>query len=135
MSSRLIMGVTEISKVHRIASSMADNTTSPVFPVPRIQPGASIGIIGAGQVGTAAANAIVLGAIADEVLLVDINASLRDAQVRDLSDVSYASNSKTRVRAATHHEAGQCDIVVIATGSNISLGESGWVINSWCYRG
>ncbi|XHG03013.1 hypothetical protein AWENTII_006335 [Aspergillus wentii] len=87
----------------------------------------SIGIIGVGQVGAAAAYALVLGSIADELLLVDVKADLRDAQVRDLSDVAYISNSKTRVRAAAHHEVGQCDIVVITTGSNLSPGETSFL--------
>lgn len=86
-------------------------------------PPSSIGIIGVGQVGGAAANALILGSIADEILLVDIKAGLRDAQVRDLSDVAYSIQSKTRVRAASHYEAGQCDIVVIATGAHMFLGK------------
>jgi L-lactate dehydrogenase len=76
-----------------------------------------IAIIGVGQVGAAAAYALILSSIASELLLVDIKIDLRDGQVRDLSDVSYSCNSGTRVRAATHHEASQCDIVVITAGS------------------
>jgi L-lactate dehydrogenase len=48
--------------------------------------------------------------------------ALRDGQVRDLSDVACSINSSTRVRAATHREAGQCDIVVITAGSKWSIG-------------
>lgn len=76
-----------------------------------------IAIIGVGQVGAAAAYALILSSVAEELLLVDIKVDLRDSQVRDLSDVSYSCNSKTRVRAATHREASQCDIVVITAGS------------------
>ncbi|CAG8039322.1 unnamed protein product [Penicillium nalgiovense] len=76
-----------------------------------------IAIIGVGQVGAAAAYALILNSIASELLLVDTKIDLRDGQVRDLSDVSYSCNSGTRVRAATHHEASQCDIVVITAGS------------------
>lgn len=86
------------------------------------KPLSRIAIIGVGEVGGAAAFALIISSIARELLLVDINTTLRDGQVRDLSDVAYSSNSVTRVRAATHHEAGQCDIVVITAGSKSVLG-------------
>jgi L-lactate dehydrogenase len=76
-----------------------------------------IAIIGTGKVGGATAYALILRSIATELLLVDIDSTKRDGQVQDLSDASYIHNSGTRVRAATHHEAGQCDIIVITTGS------------------
>jgi L-lactate dehydrogenase len=49
---------------------------------------------------------------------------LRNGQVHDLSDVAYATGGGMRVRAATHHEAGQCDIVVITAGSKYGLGKT-----------
>jgi len=88
------------------------------------KPISRIAIIGVGQVGGAAAYALILGSVASELLLVDIRVDLRDGQVRELSDVAYSCNSKTRVRAATHHEAGQCDIVVITAGSKYSIGQT-----------
>ncbi|KJZ80015.1 hypothetical protein HIM_00729 [Hirsutella minnesotensis 3608] len=89
-----------------------------------IKPVARIGIIGVGQVGGATAYALVLASLARELLLVDIDITLRDGQVRDLSDVAYSHNSVTRVRAASHHEVGQCDIVVITTGTKYTLGQT-----------
>lgn len=83
-----------------------------------------VAIVGVGQVGAAAAYALILGRIANELLLVDINAELRNAQVQDLSDVAYNSNSGICVRAATYQEVGQCDIVVITAGSKYSRGET-----------
>jgi L-lactate dehydrogenase len=82
-----------------------------------------IAIIGVGQVGAAAAYALILNTVVNELLLVDVKTNLRDGQVRDLSDVSYRENSGTRVRAATYHEAGQCDIVVITAGSKFTIGK------------
>jgi len=81
-----------------------------------------IAIVGVGQVGGAAAYALILGSVASELLLVDIDVNLRDGQVRDLSDVAYSINSATRVRAVDYHEAGQADIIVITAGSRWSLG-------------
>ncbi|KAK3986592.1 lactate/ malate dehydrogenase [Cladorrhinum sp. PSN332] len=87
-------------------------------------PTARIAIVGVGQVGAAAAYALILGSVASELLLVDVKTEWRDAQVHDLSDVAYSINSGTRIRAATHHEAGQCDMVVITAGSKWSIGET-----------
>lgn len=81
-----------------------------------------VALIGAGQVGSAAAFALILNSVADEILIVDIRSNLRDSQVQDLSDVSSCCNSKTRVRAATYREASQCDIVVITAGSYCPIG-------------
>ncbi|KAH7131030.1 lactate dehydrogenase/glycoside hydrolase [Dactylonectria macrodidyma] len=89
-----------------------------------MKPEPQIAIIGVGQVGGAAAYAIILASIAAELLLVDIDIDLRDGQTQDLSDVAYSSNSGTRVRAATYHEAAQCDIVVITAGSKHTIGQT-----------
>ena len=82
-----------------------------------------IAIIGVGRVGGAAAYALILASIASELLLVDTNIGLRDAQVRDLYDVAYSSNRSTRVRPATYREASQCDLVVITAGSKFTIGK------------
>jgi len=89
-----------------------------------------IAIVGVGQVGGAAAYALILGSTAVaaagdlELLLVDNNIALRDAQVRDLADVAFITNRGTRVKAATYREAGQCDLIVITAGSRHTLGQS-----------
>ncbi|KAK4443518.1 L-lactate dehydrogenase [Podospora aff. communis PSN243] len=89
-----------------------------------------IAIVGVGQVGGAAAYALILGSTAIagagelELLLVDNNIAMRDAQVRDLTDVAFVTNKGTRVRAATYREAGQCDLVVVTAGSRHTVGQS-----------
>lgn len=55
--------------------------------------------------------------ITSEILLVDPKTEIRDAQVQDLSDATYHGNTSTRVRAAEHKEAGQCDIIVVTAGA------------------
>lgn len=82
-----------------------------------------VAIIGAGDVGAAAANVLILQSATSELLIVDINATLKNAQVSDLSDVSYVCGSKTRVRPATHQEAAQSDIVLITIGSKYYAGK------------
>lgn len=70
-----------------------------------------------GQVGAAAAaHALILSSVTSELLLIDVKVDLRDAQVRDLSDVTYSGNSSTRARAAKYDEAGQCEVIVVTTG-------------------
>lgn len=90
----------------------------------RTHPASRIAIVGTGQVGAAAAYALILHSVAAELLLVDIKTDLRNAQVSDLADVSYNCNSKTQVRAATHQEARQSDIVIITAGSKHPRGET-----------
>jgi L-lactate dehydrogenase len=82
-----------------------------------------IAIVGAGQIGAAAAYALLRGSLYGELLLVDVKVDFRDGQVRDLSDATYCEDSSTRVRAGTYKEAGQCDIVVITAGSKRTIGK------------
>ena len=53
----------------------------------------------------------------------DPKTELRDAQVQDLSDATYHGNTSTRVRAAEHAEAGQCDIIIVTAGAAQKKGE------------
>ncbi|XP_014561514.1 hypothetical protein COCVIDRAFT_33477 [Bipolaris victoriae FI3] len=84
----------------------------------------TIAILGCGDVGSTLAYTLILQPICSEVLLVDLKQSLLEAQVRDLSDATYRGGSGVRVRAATHAEAGQADIVVITAGAKQKTGES-----------
>lgn len=81
-----------------------------------------IAVLGAGEVGSTIAYSLILNPVASEVLLVDPKEDVRDAQVRDLSDASYLGDSVTHVRAGTHKEAGQCDVIVITAGAKQKKG-------------
>ncbi|EXK24625.1 L-lactate dehydrogenase [Fusarium oxysporum f. sp. melonis 26406] len=83
-----------------------------------------IAIVGVGEVGGAIAYNLTLGSIASELLIVDLDLTLRNAQVEDLSDVAYSTGSSTRVRAATFRETAQSDIVVITAASKRTLGQT-----------
>ena len=83
-----------------------------------------IAVVGAGDVGSTIAYSLILNPIAGEVLLIDPQTKVRDAQALDLSDATYHGNTTTRVRAAEHKEAGQCDIIVISAGAAQKEGES-----------
>lgn len=83
-----------------------------------------IAILGAGEVGSTIAYSLILSPVASEILLVDPKEDVRDAQVQDLSDASHQDGaSTTRVRAGTHKEAGQCDVVVVTAGAKQKKGE------------
>jgi L-lactate dehydrogenase len=81
-----------------------------------------IAIIGAGSVGSTCAYALLLQRISSEVLLVDTDNARLQAQVRDLSDAAFLSN--TKIRSSTLTEAGQSNIIVITAGAKQREGES-----------
>jgi L-lactate dehydrogenase len=76
-----------------------------------------IAILGSGEVGSTIAYSLILNPVAGEILLVDPKEEVRDAQVQDLSDATFHGDTSTSVRAGTHKEAGQCDIVIITAGA------------------
>ena len=84
----------------------------------------SIAIIGAGDVGATIAYSLILNPVARTILLVDPQEAVRDAQIQDLSDATYHGNSPVVIRAGTHKEAGQCDIIIMAAGAKQKEGES-----------
>ncbi|KAF2255256.1 l-lactate dehydrogenase-like protein [Trematosphaeria pertusa] len=84
----------------------------------------SIAILGCGEVGSTLAYTLVLNPICGEIIMVDPKKALLEAQVRDLSDATYGGRSGTKVRAGTHKDAGQADVVVITAGAKQKPGES-----------
>jgi len=85
------------------------------MPDPKLT--SSIAIVGAGDVGATIAYSLVMNPVAGDILMVDPKEDVRDAQVQDLSDATFHGNTSTRVRAGTHKEAGQCDIIVFTAGA------------------
>ncbi|KAK8869407.1 L-lactate dehydrogenase A [Apiospora arundinis] len=83
-----------------------------------------IAIVGVGRVGGAVAYALMLGSMAKELLLIDIDVELREAQLRDLADVGYSCNSRTRVRGASYRDAAQCDIIVFTAETMVTRGQT-----------
>ena len=82
----------------------------------------SIAILGCGDVGATLAYTLILHPICNEVILVDPKTALLEAQVRDLGDATTRGNTGTRIRAGTHKDAGQADIVVITAGAKQKQG-------------
>lgn len=92
------------------------------MPEPRLKN--SIAILGCGEVGSTLAYTLILNPICHEVILVDPKTALLEAQVRDLNDATFRGNTGTRVRAGTHKDAGQADIVVITAGAKQKPGKA-----------
>ncbi|MFO1152454.1 MAG: L-lactate dehydrogenase [Rhodospirillales bacterium] len=82
-----------------------------------------VGIIGAGLVGSAAAYAIALQGVASEVVLVDLDPKLAQAQAEDINHaVPFAAT--VTVRSADYDGLDGADVVIIAAGVNQKPGES-----------
>lgn len=95
---------------------------TPLSDIPRL--GTSIAILGCGDVGSTLAYTLLQNPICSEVIMVDPKRELLQAQVRDLSDATYGGRAATKVRAGTHKEAGQADIVVVTAGAKQKTGMS-----------
>ncbi|KAI8943328.1 hypothetical protein NX059_001345 [Plenodomus lindquistii] len=84
----------------------------------------TIAIVGAGTVGATVAYSLIMNPSAGEILLIDPQEDLRNAQVQDLSDATYHGNSPVYIRSGTHKEAGQSDLIVMTAGAAQKQGES-----------
>jgi len=82
-----------------------------------------IGVVGTGQVGSAAAYALALGGAATEVVLVDRDPAFARAQAEDIAHaVPFAS--ATRVSAGGYPDLAGAGIVIIAAGVPQAPGET-----------
>ena len=82
-----------------------------------------IGIIGAGNVGSATAFTLILQGIASEVILIDTNKSKATAEALDISHAvpfSYAGS----IRAGDYADLYCADVVIISAGANQHPGET-----------
>ncbi|KAI8391418.1 uncharacterized protein BYT42DRAFT_542973 [Radiomyces spectabilis] len=76
-----------------------------------MRPHNTVAIIGAGSVGGTIAYGLVMRSVAQEILLVDMSLGILQGQAVDLSEA--AIDTGVTVRAATFHEAGRCDVIII----------------------
>ena len=82
----------------------------------------SIAILGAGSVGSAIAQSLLLRRVVADIILVDIDHELCQAQVQDLSDATHLSN--VRIRQGSHADAGQADIIILTAGAKQRPGDT-----------
>jgi L-lactate dehydrogenase len=82
-----------------------------------------IGIIGCGYVGGAIAFAAVLGGVANEIVLIDLNADLARAQAEDIRHAA-AFAAPVKVSAGDYSRLNGAGLVVLACGVGQREGES-----------
>jgi L-lactate dehydrogenase len=74
-----------------------------------------VGIVGAGLVGAAAANAMALRGVPTELVLVDVDAARAEAEAADVAHVTPFA-SPVRVRAGATEDLADARVVVVAAG-------------------
>ncbi|KAG9231115.1 lactate dehydrogenase/glycoside hydrolase [Amylocarpus encephaloides] len=82
----------------------------------------SIAIIGAGSVGSAVAYSLLLRQVVADIILVDIDHNLCQAQVQDLSDATFLSN--VRIRQGSVEDARKADIIIVTAGAKQKPGDT-----------
>ena len=73
-------------------------------------------IIGAGRVGSHCAMSLIPGHLADEIVLIDSNHPLAEAQAADLYDFATGMSSTVAVRAGTYDDCDDASFVLVAAG-------------------
>jgi L-lactate dehydrogenase len=101
-------------------SAFFSNASNKVNTNPAIHPtmfpsSSSIAIIGAGSVGSAIAQSLLLRRVVANLILVDIDNELCQAQVQDLCDTTHLHN--VRIRQGSPVDAGRADIIIITAGA------------------
>jgi L-lactate dehydrogenase len=82
-----------------------------------------VGIVGCGFVGSSAAYAITLGGVANEIALVDLNATLARAQAEDILH-STPFSAPVRIMAGEYGELEGSEVVILACGVGQRPGET-----------
>ena len=80
----------------------------------------TVGIIGAGHVGSHTAYSIASQGIADEIILTDINHEKAESECRDIFDAMSSFPHRAEIHTGSYSDLGHCSIIVNAAG-NISL--------------
>jgi L-lactate dehydrogenase len=84
---------------------------------------ARIAIIGTGHVGSTAAYALMLRALVSEIVMIDANATLAQAEAADIADANALARP-ARIWAGTYEDAATATIAVITAGAATHGNES-----------
>lgn len=84
---------------------------------------ATVGIVGTGLVGSAAAYAIALSGVAGRIVLVDHNPALAAAQAEDIAHATPFA-SATQIEAGGYDSLVGAEVIIIAAGVNQKPGET-----------
>ena len=82
-----------------------------------------VGIVGSGYVGSSAAYSLTLQGVVSEIVLVDLNEKLAQAQAEDILHATSFS-SPVRISAGSYPELSGAEVVVLACGVGQKPGET-----------
>jgi L-lactate dehydrogenase len=82
-----------------------------------------VGIVGCGFVGSSAAYAIILGGVANEIVLIDINAGLARSQAEDILHATPFA-APVRIMAGDFNALEGAEVVILACGVGQRPGET-----------
>lgn len=91
--------------------------------MPKISAASRIAIIGAGHVGATAAYALMLRALVSEIVLIDSNVPLAEAEAADIADANALARP-ARISAGTYGDAATAAIAIITAGAATQGSES-----------
>jgi L-lactate dehydrogenase len=89
----------------------------------KISAASRIAIIGAGHVGATAAYALMLRALVSEIILIDSNVPLAEAEAADIADANALARP-ARISAGTYGDAATATIAIITAGAATHGSES-----------
>jgi L-lactate dehydrogenase len=92
--------------------------------VPGLMVGSTVSVIGAGHVGSAVANALVLLRACDRVVLFDRNLARAEGEAWDIADAIPQLAEMQIMPTADHDELAGSDAVVITVGATVAPGQS-----------
>ena len=84
-----------------------------------------IAMIGAGHVGSTAAYALMLRGLFSEIVLIDANGALADAEAADLSDADALARS-ARIWAVDYADAAEAPIAPLLDRLDFTRGNRNW---------
>lgn len=82
-----------------------------------------IGIIGAGNVGSATAFALMIRGVSGEIVLIDYNKAKAEAEAEDIFHATTFSNT-SKITAGDYDKLKGTDIVIITAGANQKTGQT-----------
>ena len=88
------------------------------------QMGSTVSVVGAGRVGAAVANALVLLRVCDEVVLYDRDLALAEGEAWDIADTVPLLSEMEVTAAAGYDDLGGSDVVVVTAGVTLGPGQT-----------
>src|ERR1700761_9108072 len=84
----------------------------------------TVAVVGAGRVGSAVANALVLLRVCDRVVIYDRDLALAEGEAWDIADTVPLLSEMEVTPAAGYADLGGCDVVVVTAGGRLRPGQS-----------